>query len=49
MLQDVEARRVTEVDFLNGAIVVFGERHRVETPLNLALMELIKGMEETWR
>jgi 2-dehydropantoate 2-reductase len=49
MLQDVEARRATEIDFLNGAIVAFGERHGVETPLNRALTELIKGMEETWR
>jgi 2-dehydropantoate 2-reductase len=49
MLQDVEARRSTEIDFLNGAIVAFGGRHGVETPLNRALTELIKGMEETWR
>ena len=49
MLQDVEARRATEIDFLNGAIAAFGKRHGVETPLNRALTELIKGMEETWR
>ena len=34
MLQDVEAGRETEVDFLNGAIVAFGERHGVDAPLN---------------
>ena len=49
MLQDVEARRPTEIDFLNGAIAAFGERNGVETPLNRALTDLIKGMEETWR
>ncbi len=49
MLQDVEARRPTEIDFLNGAIAAFGERHGVDTPLNRALTELIKGLEETWR
>jgi 2-dehydropantoate 2-reductase len=49
MLQDVEARRATEIDFLNGAIAAVGERHGVGTPLNRALTELIKGMEETWR
>ena len=49
MLQDVEARRATEIDFLNGAIAAFGERHGVETALNRALTDLIKGMEETWR
>jgi 2-dehydropantoate 2-reductase len=49
MLQDVEARRPTEIDFLNGAIAAFGERYGVVTTLNRALTELIKGMEETWR
>ncbi|HZT44659.1 MAG TPA: ketopantoate reductase family protein [Gaiellaceae bacterium] len=43
MLQDVEAGRETEIDFLNGAIVAFGERHGVEAPLNRALTQLIKG------
>ena len=32
MLQDVEARRPTEVDFLNGGIVEFGRRYGVPTP-----------------
>jgi 2-dehydropantoate 2-reductase len=46
MLQDVEAGRETEVDFLNGAIVAFGERHGVDVPLNRALTQLIKGREQ---
>ena len=46
MLQDVEAGRATEIDFLNGAIVAFGERHGVDAPLNRALTALIKGVEE---
>lgn len=46
MLQDVEAGRETEIDFLNGAIVAFGERHGVDAPLNRALTALIKGIEE---
>jgi 2-dehydropantoate 2-reductase len=45
MLQDVEAGRETEIDFLNGAIVAFGERYRVDAPLNRALTQLIKGKE----
>ena len=44
MLQDVEAGRETEIDFLNGAIVVFGERHGVDAPLNRALTQLVKGL-----
>jgi len=45
MLQDVEAGRETEIDFLNGAIVAFGERHGVDAPLNRALTQLVKGKE----
>jgi 2-dehydropantoate 2-reductase len=43
MLQDVEAGRETEIDFLNGAIVAFGERYGVDAPLNRALTALVKG------
>jgi 2-dehydropantoate 2-reductase len=46
MLQDVEAGRETEIDFLNGAIVAFGERYGVDAPLNRALTQLIKGKEQ---
>ena len=45
MLQDVEADRETEVDFLNGAVVSFGERHGVDAPLNRALTTLVKGLQ----
>ena len=48
MLQDVEARRRTEVDWLNGGIVRFGREHGVPTPLNEAIVALIKGVEASW-
>jgi 2-dehydropantoate 2-reductase len=48
MLQDVLARRQTEVDWLNGGIVRFGEQHGVETPMNRAIWALVKGLEESW-
>jgi 2-dehydropantoate 2-reductase len=48
MLQDVEARRPTEVDYLNGGIVRFGREHGVPTPLNEAIWALIKGAEASW-
>jgi len=48
MLQDVLAKRPTEVDFMNGAIVHEGERVGVPTPLNQALWQLIKGLEHSW-
>jgi len=49
MLQDVLAKRQTEVDFMNGAIVQWGEKVEVPTPLNKALWELIKGLEHSWK
>jgi 2-dehydropantoate 2-reductase len=49
MLQDVLAKRQTEVDFMNGAIVHWGEQVGVPTPLNKALFELIKGLEHSWK
>jgi 2-dehydropantoate 2-reductase len=48
MLQDVEARRLTEIDYLNGGIVRFGEELGVPTPLNRAIWALVKGLEESW-
>ena len=48
MLQDVEARRPTEVDYLNGGIVRFGDEHGVPTPLNRAVWALVKGLEQSW-
>lgn len=48
MFQDVAARRQTEVDFMNGAIVQWGEKIGVPTPLNRAMWELIKGLEHSW-
>ena len=48
MLQDVEARRLTEVDYLNGGIARFGREHGIPTPLNEAITALIKGVERSW-
>ncbi len=49
MLQDVEARRTTEIDYLNGGIVRFGREHGVPTPLNETIWALVKGVEESWQ
>jgi 2-dehydropantoate 2-reductase len=48
MLQDVLAKRQTEVDFMNGAIVQWGDKTGVPTPLNKAVWELVKGLEHGW-
>jgi 2-dehydropantoate 2-reductase len=48
MLQDVEAHRPTEIDYLNGGIVRFGEELGVPTPLTRAIWSLVKGLEASW-
>jgi 2-dehydropantoate 2-reductase len=48
MLQDVQARRATEVDVLNGGVTRFGREHGVPTPLNEAIWALIKGLERSF-
>jgi 2-dehydropantoate 2-reductase len=48
MLQDVEARRATEIDYLNGGISRFGRALDVPTPLNDAITALVKGLEASW-
>jgi 2-dehydropantoate 2-reductase len=49
MLQDVEARRMTEIDYLNGGIARFGRELGVPTPLHDAVTALIKGVEASWQ
>jgi 2-dehydropantoate 2-reductase len=48
MLQDALAHRITEVDFMNGAIARMGDECGVPTPLNKALWALVKGLEHSW-
>lgn len=48
MLQDVLARRPTEVDVLNGGIAAAGRRVGVPTPLHDAMVALVHGLERSW-
>ena len=45
MLQDVEAGRQTEIDVINGAIVEAGRRHALATPLNDAMVWMVKSLQ----
>ena len=45
MLQSLEKGSITEVDFVNGAVVRWGQRMNVPTPVNAALVGCIKGIE----
>jgi 2-dehydropantoate 2-reductase len=48
MLQDVQARRLTEVDVLNGGIAAEGRRAGVPTPGHDAMLALVHGLESSW-
>jgi len=45
MLQDVERGRRTEIDVMCGAIVEAGQRLRIPTPFNRAMLWLVKTIE----
>lgn len=47
MLQDITHGRRTEVDYINGAIVKAGLTAGLATPLNQAMLALIKTLEPT--
>lgn len=49
MLEDVEAHRPTEVDFITGALVREAERRGVEAPLMTAAYALVKGREASYQ
>lgn len=48
MLQDVEKRRQTEIDVVNGAIVAAGRRLGIPTPHNETMVWLVQSLEETF-
>ncbi len=45
MLQDIDAGRRTEIDYINGKIIEYGERAGVPTPYNTTLRSLVKALE----
>lgn len=45
MLQDIEAGRRTEVDYINGKIVEYGAQAGVPTPYNAMIRGLVKALE----
>ena len=45
MLQDIEAVRRTEVDYINGKIIEYGAQAGVPTPYNTMIRGLVKALE----
>ena len=48
MLEDVEARRPTEIEHITGSLVREAERLGVAVPLHLALYRLVRAREASW-
>jgi 2-dehydropantoate 2-reductase len=48
MLEDVEARRTTEVELINGALVREAERHGVDAALQTAIYRLVAAREASY-
>jgi 2-dehydropantoate 2-reductase len=48
MLEDVDSRRTTEVELINGALVREAERYGVDAPLQTAVYRLVKAREASY-
>jgi 2-dehydropantoate 2-reductase len=48
MLEDVDARRPTEIDLITGSLVREAGRLSVAVPLHEAMYALVKGVEAAW-
>lgn len=48
MLQDVLSNRITEIDFINGAVVREAKAFNIPTPVNHTLTCLVQAIQETY-
>ena len=46
MWEDIQAKRKTEIEFLNGAVVDLGQKQGIDTPTNAMISEKIKRLEQ---
>lgn len=46
MLQDIEAKRETEVDIFAGKVIELGKKYNISTPYNTMAFEIIKALDE---
>ena len=46
MLQDIDAKRQTEVDIFAGYVSRLGKKYGINTPYNDIVFEIIKAMDE---
>jgi 2-dehydropantoate 2-reductase len=48
MLEDVDARRQTEIELITGSLVREAGRHGIPVPLSTTVYGLVKGKEASW-
>ncbi len=46
MLQDIEARRKTEVEIFGGKVIELGKTYGVPTPVNQTIVQIIRVLEQ---
>lgn len=46
MLLDIEAGGRTEIDFINGKIVEYGEKQGIDVPYNKMITAIVRGLEQ---
>lgn len=46
ILQSLESKRPTEIGFINGAVVEWGRKYGIPTPVNQTLTACVKGIEK---
>jgi 2-dehydropantoate 2-reductase len=49
MLSDINNKRKTEIDFLNGKIIELGEKYGVDVSHNKMIFEQVKELERSFR
>jgi len=48
MLQDVEAKRLTEVDMFAGTVIELGKKYSIPTPYNLVMKDMIDVIHQNY-
>ena len=49
MEQDVELKRITEIDFINGSVVRIGKKYGIPTPVNETVVSLVHSKEKLYK
>lgn len=49
MLQDIEAKRKTEVEVFGGKVIELGKAHAIPTPVNQTVFQIIRILEQDFR